>query len=91
TCLTALRVFLPALTHTLSHTAGALWFGQGQTYSQLDASVGHVDWYNVQFYSQGTPYTTCTTLISVSGDLFLGMSVLEIVASGVPQQKVVIG
>ncbi|KAF8519829.1 glycoside hydrolase family 18 protein [Gautieria morchelliformis] len=89
---TVLRNNLPAGQFVITHAPVAPWFGQGQPYSQLDASVGHlIDWYNVQFYSQGTAYTTCTTLVSASGDPFPGTSVLEIVASGVPQQKVVIG
>jgi len=50
-----------------------------------------IDWYNVQFYSQGTAYTTCETLITESGGDFPGTSLMEIVNSGIPQEKVVLG
>jgi len=87
-----LRNNLPDGEFVITHAPVAPWFGKGQPYAQLDASVGkHIDWYNVQFYSQGTAYTTCDTLVSQSGDPFPGTSLLEIVASGVPQQKVVMG
>ena len=38
-----------------------------------------IDWYNVQFYSQGTAYTTCGTLVNASGDPFPATSLLEVV------------
>lgn len=50
-----------------------------------------IDWYNIQFYSQGTAYTTCDTLVSASGGSFPGTSVLEMIQGGIPASKVVIG
>lgn len=70
----------------------APWFGPEQPYSQLNQQVGQlIDWYNIQFYSQGTAYTTCETLVTTSGAPFPGTSILEIVNSGVPASKVMMG
>jgi len=84
---------ISCLPHTLA--AIAPWFGAYQPYTLLDASVGHlIDWYNVQFYSQGTAYTTCSTLIEKSGGDFPGTAVMEIISeagAGVPAHKVVLG
>ncbi|KAF8521408.1 glycoside hydrolase family 18 protein [Hysterangium stoloniferum] len=89
---TVLRDKLPAGEFVITHAPVAPWFGKGQLYARLNTTVGKdIDWYNVQFYSQGTAYTTCDTLVSKSGDPFPGTSILEIVASGVPQYKVVMG
>ncbi|KIJ29237.1 glycoside hydrolase family 18 protein, partial [Sphaerobolus stellatus SS14] len=83
-----LRDNLPAGEFVITHAPVAPWFGQGQPYAQLNKAVGNlIDWYNVQFYSQGLAYTTCETLIFSSGGDFPGTSVLEIVNSGVPQEK----
>jgi len=85
------KINSPNFSHTL-HIAVAPWFGKGQPYAQLNETVGDlIDWYNVQFYSQGLAYTTCNTLIFSSGGDFPGTSVMEIVDSGIPQHKVVIG
>lgn len=84
---------LPHLTNSpYTPIAVAPWFAKGQPYNQVDATVGSlIDWYNVQFYSQGTAYTTCQTLIFTSGGDFPGTSVMEIVGTGVPAEKVVLG
>ncbi|KAF8576290.1 glycoside hydrolase family 18 protein [Ramaria rubella] len=89
---TVLRKNLPAGQFVITHAPVAPWFAIGQPYAILNATVGNlIDWYNIQFYSQGTAYTTCETLISSSGDPFPGTSLLEIAASGVPQEKLVLG
>lgn len=50
-----------------------------------------ISWYNIQFYSQGTMYTTCDGLLSKSGDPFPGSSLFEIAAGGIPLEKLMIG
>ncbi|GJJ10262.1 hypothetical protein Clacol_004488 [Clathrus columnatus] len=76
----------------LTHAPVAPWFGLGGPYLMLDQKVGsQIDWYNIQFYSQGTEYTTCDSLVTQSGGVFPNTSIKEIMAAGVPQQKLVIG
>ncbi|KAI5481514.1 glycoside hydrolase [Pseudohyphozyma bogoriensis] len=61
-------------------------------YLTVHKSVGSlIDWYNIQFYNQGASlYATCsTTLTEATG--IPGTSVFEIIASGIPSSKIVIG
>jgi len=51
-----------------------------------------IDWYNVQFYNQGsTEYTTCSGLLTASSSTWPKSSVFQIAASGIPLSKIVIG
>lgn len=64
----------------------------GQIYFSLEQKIGDlIDWYNVQFYSQGNLYTTCDGLLTNSGGPFPQTSLFELVAGGIPQEKLVIG
>ena len=51
-----------------------------------------IQFYNVQFYNQGsTTYDTSEKLFNVSGGWAPGTSVNEIIAKGVPSNKIVVG
>lgn len=51
-----------------------------------------IDFYNIQFYNQAGDYANCTTLITTSSSPpFPGTALLQIIASGVDQQKAVLG
>jgi chitinase len=83
-------------SHLLLLSAVAPWFEKGYAgggYLAVNSAVGSlIDWYNIQFYNQGTAqYTTCATLLTTSGGSFPGSSVFEIAANGVPLSKLVIG
>ncbi|KAI0065523.1 glycoside hydrolase [Artomyces pyxidatus] len=92
-----LRVNLPQGTYILTHAPVAPWFQanawSGGGYLAIDQAVGSlIDWYNVQFYNQGsTEYTTCTGLLTQSGGSYPGSSVFEIANNGVELNKIVIG
>lgn len=60
---------------------------------EVDQTVGSlIDWYNVQFYNQGTSeYTTCTGLLNTSSSTWPSTALFQIAASGVPLNKLVIG
>lgn len=59
----------------------------------VDKQVGSlIDFYNVQFYNQGKGYyENAQTLFNVSGGWCPQTSINEIIASGVPKEKVVLG
>ncbi|KAH9940902.1 glycoside hydrolase [Epithele typhae] len=93
-----LRTQLPQGQFILSHAPVAPWFSVNSLFSAgayltVDKTVGSlIDWYNVQFYNQGsTEYTTCTSLLNTSGGSWPKSSVFEIAAAGVPLDKLVIG
>ncbi|KAI0049520.1 glycoside hydrolase family 18 protein [Auriscalpium vulgare] len=92
-----LRAQLPQGTYIITHAPVAPWFQNNRWpdngYLAVDKAVGSlIDWYNVQFYNQGTSqYTTCTNLLTKSGGSFPSSSVFEINAAGVPLSKIVIG
>lgn len=92
-----LRVHLPQGKYILTHAPVAPWFQSnawsGGGYLAIDQAVGSlIDWYNVQFYNQGSSmYATCTGLLTSSGGAYPGSSVFEINASGVSLNKIVIG
>jgi len=97
---TALRKQLPAGQYILTHAPIAPWFTTNSTrypagaYRTVHKNVGTlIDWYNVQFYNQGSDYTNCPSLLtrSIAGN-FPNTSLFEINAlSGVPLSKLVIG
>ncbi|KAJ7116027.1 glycoside hydrolase [Mycena epipterygia] len=94
---TQLRTLLPQGTYILTHAPVAPWFSPkiwgGGGYLKVHASVGNlIDWYNVQFYNQGsTEYTTCAGLLTTSSATWPGSALFQIAASGVPLSKLVIG
>jgi len=97
-----LRKQLPQGKYLISHAPVAPWFTMNTTryprgaYKAVHAEVGDlIDFYNVQFYNQGSDYTTCPSLLtrSVSGT-FHNTSVFEIADpknAGVDLNKIVIG
>ncbi|KAG2042641.1 glycoside hydrolase family 18 protein [Suillus americanus] len=93
---TALRAKLPQGQYILTHAPVAPWFSTSYTsgaYLTVNENVGSlIDWYNVQFYNQGTTeYTTCTGLLTESSTTWPGTSLFQIAAAGVALDKLVIG
>ncbi|KAJ7934955.1 glycoside hydrolase family 18 protein [Mycena leptocephala] len=94
---TQLRTILPQGTYIITHAPVAPWFSPnvwgGGGYLKVHASVGSlIDWYNVQFYNQGTSeYTTCANLLTTSSSTWPKTAVFQIASSGVPLSKIVIG
>ncbi|KAI0033508.1 glycoside hydrolase superfamily [Vararia minispora EC-137] len=91
-----LRQGLPAGQYTISHAPVAPWFTKDNYqggYLTVDQAVGSmIDWYNVQFYNQGSGmYTDCSGLLTNAGSSFPGTSVFQIAAAGVDLNKIVIG
>jgi chitinase len=92
-----LRVNLPQGEYILTHAPLAPWFSPGKyasgAYTKVHADVGaSIDWYNIQFYNQGTTeYTTCEGLMTASSSVWPGTAVSELIAAGIPADKVVIG
>ncbi|OCH85900.1 glycoside hydrolase family 18 protein [Obba rivulosa] len=93
-----LRSQLPQGQYIITHAPVAPWFSPnsawaGGGYLKVDQEVGSlIDWYNVQFYNQGTTeYTTCTNLLTTSGGSYPGSSLFEIASNGVSLDKLVIG
>ncbi|KZP31615.1 glycoside hydrolase family 18 protein [Athelia psychrophila] len=98
TFITALRAALPEGQYIITAAPLAPWFEPngrwgGGGYLKVDSTVGSmIDWYNVQFYNQGTTeYTTCTGLLTQSSTAWPQTSLFEIAASGVSKDKLVIG
>ena len=81
----------------ITHAPQAPYFGVGAypkgAYLTVDQAVGSmIDFYNVQFYNQGKGmYETPQNLFNVSGGCCPGTSVNEIIAAGIPSDKVVLG
>ncbi|KAF8552691.1 glycoside hydrolase family 18 protein [Imleria badia] len=92
-----LRAKLPKGQYIISHAPVAPWFSptmwSGGGYLAVDKSVGSlIDWYNVQFYNQGTSeYTTCSGLLTASTSAWPQTALFQIAASGVSLDKLVIG
>ncbi|KIK53897.1 glycoside hydrolase family 18 protein [Collybiopsis luxurians FD-317 M1] len=91
----ALRAELPQNQYILTHAPLAPWFSGSHyktgAYTKVDKEVGSkIDWYNLQYYNQGTEYTTCAGLITSSPG-YPGSAVMEIIKGGVSADKVVIG
>ncbi|ORX58941.1 glycoside hydrolase family 18 protein, partial [Hesseltinella vesiculosa] len=95
----ALRAQLPEGQYLISHAPQAPYFIVNKSlypngaYQAVHAKVGStIDWYNTQFYNQGSSgYDTCTTLLHTSGGAFPGTSLFEIIGSGVTSNKLLIG
>ncbi|KAG7093682.1 hypothetical protein E1B28_007340 [Marasmius oreades] len=91
-----MRALLPKGQFILTHAPVAPWFSpekfNNQAYLAVDAEVGSlIDWYNVQFYNQGTSeYTTCSGLLTQSSATWPHSSLFEI-AQRVSLNKLVIG
>ncbi|KAH8093282.1 glycoside hydrolase family 18 protein [Cristinia sonorae] len=90
-----LRAQLPAGQFIITHAPVAPWFAPskwgGGGYLKVHQTVGNlIDWYNVQFYNQ-QDYTTCNSLLNTSGSQWPKSALFQIVASGVPASKIVIG
>ncbi|KZP01089.1 carbohydrate-binding module family 5 protein [Calocera viscosa TUFC12733] len=96
---TALRAQLPAGSYLLTHAPVAPWFCGTANYTNgayiaVDESVGNlIDWYNVQFYNQGTSeYTTCEGLLTESSSTWPNSALFQISSSGgVDLNKLIIG
>jgi len=99
---TELRKQLPMGQYLLTHAPVAPWFTTNTTrypkgaYTAVNKNVGSlIDWYNVQFYNQGTDYTTCPSLLTRSAaHEFPNSSLFEIADkrnAGVELDKLVIG
>ncbi|TRM65612.1 glycoside hydrolase family 18 protein [Schizophyllum amplum] len=94
---TQLRTQLPVGDYILTHAPVAPWFSPskwgGGGYLAVNEQVGDlIDWYNIQFYNQGTTeYTTCDSLLKTSSSTWPGSALFEIIASGVSPEKLVIG
>ncbi|PWZ02293.1 glycoside hydrolase [Testicularia cyperi] len=93
----SLRAELPSPDYIITHAPVAPWFNKNlypKGYAMIHEQVGDlIDWYNVQFYNQGTQtYTTCDGLVWNSADVFPLTSIFEIQKyAGVPLDKIVVG
>ncbi|KAJ3074173.1 hypothetical protein HDU98_011925 [Podochytrium sp. JEL0797] len=96
---TTLRQLLPSPRYIISHAPQAPYFVTNTAqypkgaYLTVDKNVGSlIDFYNVQFYNQGsTDYIDCQGLLTKSVGFFTGTSLFEIAAKGVALNKLVIG
>jgi chitinase len=91
-----LRAALPQGQFILTHAPVAPWFSPTYTsgaYLTVNKNVGSlIDWYNVQFYNQGTTeYTTCSGLLTASSSAWPNTALFQIAAAGVSLDKLVIG
>ncbi|EJU00710.1 glycoside hydrolase [Dacryopinax primogenitus] len=95
----ALRAQLPAGQYLLTHAPVAPWFCGTAKYSSgayvtVNNNVGSlIDWYNVQFYNQGTSeYTTCAGLLTQSSTSWPNSALFQINTNGgVALNKLIIG
>ncbi|TFL02200.1 glycoside hydrolase superfamily [Pterulicium gracile] len=94
----ALREQLPAADgYIITHAPVSPWFTPtlypGGGYLKVHREVGDlIDWYNLQFYNQGTSeYTDCPGLLDESSSTWPETAVFQIAANGVPMDKLVIG
>ncbi|KAF5336655.1 hypothetical protein D9758_016739 [Tetrapyrgos nigripes] len=86
----ALRSALPSSSYVISHTPGAWLFANGKgQYVDVHKQVGDtIDW----FYNAGPQeYTTCDSLLKESSSQFPQTALFEIMKSGIPQEKIVLG
>jgi len=94
-----LRNLLPkSQGYIISHAPQAPYFMGTSKYPNggyltIDKAVGDmIDFYNIQFYNQGTStYDTYNTLFKESNGWATGTSVEELVAKGIPLSRIVIG
>nr|GAT53181.1 glycoside hydrolase family 18 protein [Mycena chlorophos] len=93
----ALRSQLPQGQYILTHAPVAPWFSPNlwpdNGYLGVHAAIGGIiDWYNIQFYNQGTTeYTTCAGLLTASSSTWPESALFQIAANGVTLNKLVIG
>ncbi|EIW78965.1 glycoside hydrolase family 18 protein [Coniophora puteana RWD-64-598 SS2] len=94
---TELRNKLPASDYFITHAPLAPWFAPSVYtsggYIKVNQQVGSlIDWYNVQYYNDGSSeYTTCDGLINTSSSNNPDSALFQIVAAGVSADKLVIG
>ncbi|KZT71954.1 glycoside hydrolase family 18 protein [Daedalea quercina L-15889] len=94
---TQLRNQLPAGDYIITHAPVAPWFSPTMWtnggYIQVNTEVGDlIDWYNVQFYNQGSDeYTTCDGLLTNSSSTWPESALFQIISNGVDQGKLLIG
>ncbi|KAH9940687.1 glycoside hydrolase family 18 protein [Amylocystis lapponica] len=93
-----IRDQLPQGQYIVSHAPVAPWFSKNSQFSAgayltVDKNVGDlIDWYNVQFYNQGTSeYTTCDGLLTNSSGSFPDSALFQIAAAGPTLDKLLIG
>ncbi|EJD48754.1 glycoside hydrolase [Auricularia subglabra TFB-10046 SS5] len=98
TLTTALRQQLPAGQYIISHAPQAPYFTTDGRYPNgayltVHRQVGNlIDFYNVQYYNQGPGlYESCATTLTSSSGSIAGTSVADIIRSGVPASKIVVG
>ncbi|EIM84114.1 chitinase, partial [Stereum hirsutum FP-91666 SS1] len=90
------RSKLPVGQYIVTHAPLAPWFAPnkwgGGGYLKVHQSVGsQIDWYNIQFYNQGSDYTTCDGLVTASSSTYPETAILQIAANAVPSDKLVMG
>jgi len=94
-----LRNLLPkSQGYIISHAPQAPYFMGTSKYPSggyltVDKEVGNmIDFYNIQYYNQGTSaYDTETTLFKKSDGWATGTSVGELVSKGIPLSRIVVG
>ncbi|KZP00464.1 glycoside hydrolase family 18 protein [Calocera viscosa TUFC12733] len=92
-----LRAALPTGQYLITHAPVAPWFSASQypagSYLDVDSQAGSdIDWYNIQFYNQGTTmYTDCDGLLTTSDSTYPDTALFQINAAGVTLDKLVIG
>ena len=90
-----LRARLP--NHIISHAPQAPYFHSTlygtESYLKVHSQAGSgIDFYNIQFYNQGAnEYITYQTIFVASANWFPGTSVSEMIANGIPSEKIVVG
>lgn len=97
-CTQTVRKVLQKGQYILTHSPQASYFTNSRKiypsggYLRVHKAVGElIDWYNIQFYNQGsTRYDTYQTLFAESKGYFPGTSVGEIIKAGVPREMIVI-
>ncbi|KAH8922440.1 glycoside hydrolase family 18 protein [Atractiella rhizophila] len=90
--------------YIITHAPVAPWFTDntdpsggkfvypGGGYTRIHQEVGDlIDWYNIQFYNQGTDYTTCDSLLHTSAAIEPHTSIFEMAARGIDLNKLVLG
>jgi len=91
-----LRQKLPQGRYIISHAPQAPYFSFSYPkggYLTVDREVGNmIDFYNVQFYNQATTtYDSYNTLFQSANGWANGTAVHQIIASGVPASRIVVG
>jgi chitinase len=99
TCTKAIRAILPQGKYILSHAPQAPYFTinpkqyPNGAYIKIHKEVGSmIDYYNVQFYNQGSStYDTYTSLFVTANGWATQTSVKEMIANGIEGSKIIIG